>query len=64
MPRLAWLGLIPVVLNLTGVFFANRVQPLILGVPFFLAWIVGCVLATAVVMWIVYRNDPANRGDR
>ncbi len=60
----AWLGLIPVALNLAGVFLANRVQPLIFGVPFFLAWIVGCVVATSVVMWLIFRLDPANRGDR
>ena len=64
MPRHAWLGLIPVVLNLIGVLIANHVPPLVFGIPFFLAWVVGCVVVTALVMGIVYRNDPANRSDR
>jgi len=36
---------------------ANRLEPRILGLPFLLAWIVGWVVATSVVMLIVYRLD-------
>jgi len=56
-----WLATLPFLLALAGVLFANRVQPFVLGLPFFLAWIIGWVLLTSLVMWLVYRLDPANR---
>jgi hypothetical protein len=33
------------------------VEPRVLGMPFLLAWIVGCVLLTSVVMAVVGRLD-------
>jgi len=61
MSRLSWLAAIPVLLAIGGVVVANRVTPFILGMPFFMAWVVGSVLATSLVMWIVYLLDPANK---
>lgn len=55
-----WLALIPFLLFLCGAPFAARVQPFVFGLPFFLAWTIGSVLATAAVMWLVFRLDPAN----
>ncbi|RFU49609.1 DUF3311 domain-containing protein [Paraburkholderia sp. DHOC27] len=55
------LGLLPFIGILLGVPFANRVEPLVLGMPFVLAWIVLWVVLTSVVMGIVYRLDPRNR---
>ena len=52
-----WLATLPGLLILLGVPFANRVEPRVLGMPFLLAWIVGCVLLTAVVMAVVGRLD-------
>ena len=52
-----WLATLPGLLILLGVPFANRVQARVLGMPFLLAWIVGCVLLTALVMAIVGRLD-------
>jgi len=52
--------LIPVVpaVALVGAgWFANRVEPTILGLPFLLVWIVGWVVATSGAMWLVYRLD-------
>ena len=46
---------------LLGVPFVNRVEPLMLGMPFVLAWIVMWVVLSAVIMAIVYRLDPSNR---
>jgi Protein of unknown function (DUF3311) len=37
---------------------ANRVQPRIVGLPFFLAYIVIWVLLTPLFMWVVYRLEP------
>lgn len=61
MSRLFWLAAIPVVLAIGGVVIANRVTPFIFGMPFFMAWVVGSVLVTSLVMWIIYRLDPANK---
>ena len=61
MSRLIWLGAIPVVLAIGGVVIADRVTPFIFGMPFFMAWVVGSVLITSLVMWIVYLLDPANK---
>ncbi|HYP72379.1 MAG TPA: DUF3311 domain-containing protein [Variovorax sp.] len=56
-----WLMAIPILLNLCGVLVANRVTPFVCGLPFLVAWTVGAALATAAVMWLVFRLDPANR---
>lgn len=56
------LPLIPAV-ALTGAgWFANRLEPTVLGLPFLLAWIVGWVLATSATMWVVYRLDQRDVG--
>jgi 4-hydroxybenzoate polyprenyltransferase len=57
-----WLAALPAALMLGGVPFANRVEPYVLGLPFLLAWIVGCVLLTAPVMALVRVLD--RRSDR
>jgi hypothetical protein len=41
--------------------FVNRTEPLILGMPLVLAWIVLWVVLTSAIMAIVYRLDPVNR---
>jgi quinol-cytochrome oxidoreductase complex cytochrome b subunit len=56
-PLHRWLATLPGLLILLGVPFANRVEPRVLGMPFLLAWIVGCVLLTSVVMAVVGRLD-------
>ena len=48
-----WLALLPTALLLFGLPFANRVEPYVFGLPFLLAWIVGCVLLTAAIMALV-----------
>jgi len=55
------LACVPVLFAVAGVLWGNRVQPFILGLPFFMAWTIAGVLLTAVVMALVYRLDPANR---
>lgn len=55
------LALLPVLGMLIGPFFLNRVEPYVLGMPFLLAWLVGCTLATALVMGVIYLTDPENR---
>ena len=61
------LALLPTIGLLGGIPFANRVEPFVLGLPFFLFWIVAWVVATSAIMWIVWtldRSDPAMAAPR
>ncbi|WP_179405224.1 DUF3311 domain-containing protein [Burkholderia guangdongensis] len=55
------LAALPFIGILAGVPFVNRVEPLVFGMPFVLAWIVAWVILSSVIMTVVYRLDPANR---
>ncbi|ALL66596.1 membrane protein [Paraburkholderia caribensis MBA4] len=55
------LAVLPFIGILLGVPFVNRVEPLVLGMPFVLAWIVMWVVLSSIIMAIVYRLDPVNR---
>jgi hypothetical protein len=55
------LAALPFIGILLGVPFANRVEPLVLGMPFVLAWIVLWVILISIIMGIIYRLDPTNR---
>ncbi|KJK54993.1 permease [Saccharothrix sp. ST-888] len=55
------LGAVPFGGILGGVFFANRVTPYVLGMPFLLFWVVLWVVLSSAVMAAVYRLDPDNR---
>ena len=47
---------------LGGLGFANRVHPLVLGLPFLFAWLAGWVIATSLVMGcILLLDDRAQR---
>lgn len=54
------LALLPVLGMLGGLPFANRVYPLVLGLPFLMAWLVGWVVATAGIMALILRLDRMN----
>jgi Protein of unknown function (DUF3311) len=58
------LAVLPFIGILLGVPFVNRVEPLVLGMPLVLAWIVMWVVLSAAIMAIVYRLDPVNRDPR
>jgi hypothetical protein len=53
---------------LVGMFFANSVEPYVLGLPFAMFWVVMWVVAAAAIMAVVYRLDARDRarerGDR
>jgi Na+-transporting methylmalonyl-CoA/oxaloacetate decarboxylase gamma subunit len=55
------LAVLPFAGILLGIAFANHLEPLVLGMPFVLAWIVLWVVLTSVIMAIIYRFDPVNR---
>ena len=56
-PAYRWLAVIPPLLILVGAPFANRVPQLVLGLPFLLLWIVGCVLLTSATMALIGALD-------
>ena len=54
-PRGALLSaLIPAVALVAGLPFANRLEPVVLGLPFLLFWIVGWVFVTPVFLGVAY----------
>ncbi|SDR31052.1 Protein of unknown function [Paraburkholderia fungorum] len=55
------LAALPFIGILLGIPFVNRVEPLVLGMPFVLAWIVMWVVLSSIIMAIIYRLDPTNR---
>jgi len=55
------LAALPFIGILLGVPFVNRVEPLVLGMPFVLAWIVLWVVLGAAIMAVIYAFDPTNR---
>jgi len=54
----------PFVGILVGMFFANRVEPYVLGLPFAMFWVVAWVLIAAILMAIVRRLDQREGGER
>jgi hypothetical protein len=42
---------------LVGIFFANRVEPYVLGLPFVMFWLVAWVVLTAAIMAVVGAID-------
>ncbi len=59
MKHVKWLGLLPFLGMLGGPFVLNRVEPMVLGMPLLLAWLVGCVVASSAIMGLIYLCDPA-----
>ena len=55
------LAALPFLGILVGIFFANSVEPYVLGLPFAMFWVVMWVVLTAGVMAIVYRLDTRAR---
>lgn len=51
------LAALPFLGILVGIFFANRTEPFVLGLPFALFWITLWVVLTAAIMALIYRLD-------
>jgi len=58
-----WLAAVPPLGMLGGVPIANRVQTLVLGLPFLLFWIVAWVLLAAACMGFLYHLDHRATSD-
>ncbi|MFK4064882.1 DUF3311 domain-containing protein [Streptomyces sp. NPDC029674] len=59
-PHLLWL-LGPFVLYLGALPLANRVRPVVLGLPFLFFWLLCATLLTPVCVWLTYRGDRKSR---
>ena len=46
---------------LVGMFFANSVEPYVLGLPFAMFWVVMWVVVSSGLMAVVYRLDARDR---
>lgn len=57
-----YLAILPVAAVVLGPFVGNRVAPMVLGMPFLMAWMSLSLALTSVVMAAVYWLDPANAG--
>ncbi|MEA2775258.1 MAG: hypothetical protein QOF90_664 [Acetobacteraceae bacterium] len=55
------LAVLPFAGILIGTPFFNRVEPLVLGMPLVLAWILLWIILTSAIMAIIYVTDPTNR---
>ena len=51
------LAVLPVLGLTVGIPFADRLEPRVFGLPFLLAWIVGWILLTPLLMAIVHQLD-------
>jgi hypothetical protein len=58
------LSALPFIGVLVGIFFANHVEPYVLGLPFALFWVTLWVLLTAAIMAVVYHLDHRERDER
>ena len=54
-------GLIPWMAICFSVSLWDRVEPMVLGLPFNLFWLVLWIVLTPVVMWAAYRMETAHR---
>ena len=57
-----FLAPIPLLMVLAGSMVANRYQPVVLGMPFFMLWTVLSVCLCSVVTGLIFLLDPANHG--
>ncbi len=63
--RAILLGLIPFVATCFSVSFWDRLDPMMLGVPFNLFWLISWLLLTPLCMWGAYRlEEPSIRDHR
>ncbi|MBB5155269.1 DUF3311 domain-containing protein [Saccharopolyspora phatthalungensis] len=54
----------PVVLYVLALPLYNRIDPVVLGLPFFMFWTLLATLLTPACIWLAARKDPLWRADR
>ncbi|MET3576135.1 DUF3311 domain-containing protein [Bhargavaea ullalensis] len=43
---------------------ANKIEPYVLGLPFFMFWIVLWMVLSSLIMWIVYRLEYGRKEEK
>ncbi len=59
---LLWLT-VPFLLFVAAVPLANRIDPVILGLPFLFFWALLAVILSPLAIWLAARSDPFYRRD-
>ncbi|MGW3469690.1 DUF3311 domain-containing protein [Saccharopolyspora sp. NPDC000995] len=59
-----WWLLGPFVLYVLALPLYNRIEPVVLGLPFFMFWTLLATLLTPACIWFAARKDPLWRSDR
>lgn len=56
--RRAWLSLLLVIPYVALLWVApyNRMEPVVAGFPFFYAWLLGWIVLTSILTWLVFRR--------
>lgn len=62
------LGAVPFLMLVFALPLVNRIEPVVLGLPFLLFWILGWVLLTPFILLLAYllekRFNPPDEGDK
>ncbi|MFJ7746361.1 DUF3311 domain-containing protein [Peribacillus sp. NPDC097295] len=61
MKKLYILTLVPFIGILGFLPFVNKIEPYVLGMPFYMFWMAMWVVLTSVTLAIMYKLDPRNR---
>ncbi|MFK2826990.1 DUF3311 domain-containing protein [Bacillus sp. B190/17] len=61
MKPIYFLALIPVIFIFGGPFWANSIEPYILGMPLFFFWNFFSLILASLVAFIIYKFDPVNK---
>ena len=59
---LLWLT-VPFLLFVLAIPFANRVDPVIIGLPFLAFWVLVSVILSPLAIWLAARSDPMFKAD-
>ena len=59
---LLWLT-VPFLLFVLAIPFANRIDPVVLGLPFLAFWVLIGVILSPLAIWLAARNDPLFKAD-
>jgi hypothetical protein len=59
---LLWLT-VPFLLFVLAIPLANRIEPVILGLPFLFFWALVSVILSPLAIWLAARKDPLYRND-
>jgi hypothetical protein len=57
------LGLIPFIAMCFSVSLWDRIDPIILGLPFNLFWLIAWIVLSTLCMWAAYRREIAKNED-